>query len=354
MDKKIIFFTGSMGRGGAEKVISLLSEYYYKIGWKVVIGMVLHDYIGYQLSDGIRVVNLSSEKGIKRDPVHVLKNIRKFVKKEKPDVIVSFMAQVCLLVGVALLGKRERIIMSERIDPSQVKRNIVYKCVLNYLYKNADAVIFQTKRAQNYFGKKIRNNSCIIANPIRVTAEALENSSNKIVTAGRLVPQKNHKMLIDAFAKVVGKYPEYRLEIFGDGELKEELEKHIANISLQEKIILRGNVLELHQNMADAKIFVLSSDFEGLSNALLEAMMMGLPCISTACAGSDEMIVDGENGLLVPVRDTAALSEAMLRIIEDDKGAKILRKNAKASLEQCKVDKIIKQWSDVIEGRNRL
>ncbi|MBQ8319646.1 MAG: glycosyltransferase [Clostridia bacterium] len=349
MDKKIIFFSGAMGRGGAERVISILSEAYAKKGWKVKIATVLHSQVDYVLADGVEVVDLSPKEGIKKGLFKTLKKIRRFVKEEKPNVVVAFMAQICLLVGFALKGIKTPLIVSERIDPSQVKRSFLYKKLLNNTYQKSDVVVFQTERAKNYFNKKIRDKSVIIANPIKVNTEIVENGKRRIVTAGRLEKQKNQKMLIAAFAEFKKTHPEYSLTIYGEGPLRGELEAQVKALALTDSVELPGNLLDLHEQMKDAQIFVLPSDFEGLSNALLEAMMMGFPVVSTDCAGSDEVIKNGENGLLIPVSDEGALLEALNKLADDPVLRTRLSQNARLSVEPYKTENIIQKWEDAIE-----
>ena len=348
--KKIVFVTGSMGRGGAERVISILSDYYVSQGWEVYILMQLHSYIEYEINPEIEIIDASSRKGIKKGFVSTILKVRSTIIDLNPDVIVSFMAQNCLILGLAMFDKKIPIIMSERIDPSQVNRNFIYKFLLNKIYKHASAVIFQTKRAKSYFPEDVQNNGCIIPNPISVQATC-ENSSEtkcRIVTAGRLTHQKNHKMLIDAFVSIVKLHPDYYLDIYGNGPLKDELTKYIEQLKLTNKVRLLGNVPNLHEQIADAQIFVLPSNFEGLSNALLEAMMMGFPVISTTCAGSDEVIVNDENGILIPVNDVGELTKQLNRLIDDCNLRNKLSINSKKSVEYCKTENIIDKWNEVI------
>lgn len=350
--KKIVFFTGSMGRGGAERVISILAEKYVLNGWSVKVGMLLHSIIDYKLIQGVEVVDLSDKRGINKGLFSTLYRIRRFIKKEKPDVVVTFMAQNCLLVGISTIGINFRSIMSERIDPAQVKRGILFRIILNKIYQKADIVIFQTKRARSYFNKKIQKNSVIIGNPIRVSCNVEGEIKKYIITAGRLEKQKNHKMLINAFYKFHHRYPEYILYIYGEGKLRAELETQIRELDMTEVVKLPGNSKTIHEKMARAEMFILSSDFEGLSNALLEAMMIGLPCISTNCAGSDEVIDDGKNGLLIPVKDENALLEAMEKLAINKQLANELGKNARKSiLKKYSEENIIYQWEKVIEGK---
>ena len=348
---KIFFVTGSMSGGGAERVISILANYYSSIGWDVSILMLLHSNVEYKLNDSVNIVDLSKDKN--GGAVHILKrmkNLRTFVQNGSPDAVLSFMGPIVLLSGIALCGIKVRHITSERIDPSQAKRNCIFRMVLNSIYKSCYKCVLQTKRAWNYFPEKIRRNSVIIPNPITVECEVSDERRKRIVTAGRLNPQKNHKMLIDAFYKVHKRHPEYILDIYGKGKCEEELNAKIKSLGLEGSVFLKGASSTIHKDMADAEIFALSSDFEGLSNALLEAMMMGHACVSTNCAGSDEVIADGENGLLVDVGNAKQMEEALEKLISDEELRIRLGKNAKESAKAFYVDNVIDMWRKVIEG----
>lgn len=348
--KSILFVTGSMAKGGAERVISILSDYYAKKGWKVKILMLIKKNVEYELNSNVDLLDFSRSKRGKFDTVRLVKEVKKYVKKNTPDAVVAFMGPIAIITWLACKGLHSRLIVSERIDPSMAHRKFIVKKLLNRVYAKSDCTVLQTRRAWNYFPASVKKNSVIIENPIRVQCYANENKSHRIVTAGRLTEQKNHKMLINAFEKIHMKYPEYKLEIYGEGPLRNELQQLIYAKELQSSVILAGSVSDLHVRMSDAEFFVLSSDYEGLSNALLEAMMMGLPCISTDCSGSDEAIQNGENGLLVPIGDTDKLAEAMLSLIENEALRIKLAKAAMQTSDKYKVDNIIQKWTEVIEG----
>lgn len=351
--KRIIFVTGSMGRGGAERVISLLSDYYANQGWSVTIAMLLHDITdGYRLNPNVQIVDLS-QKNMKAALAipFVAKRLRSLIQDGQPDAVVSFMAQNTLICGIACAGLSVRLIASERIDPAMVHRNALYRSILNRIYGNCARTILQTKRAWSYFPNWVQKNSVIIPNPTQVQCRATEQWEKRIVTAGRLEDQKNHAMLIDAFAAFHKECPDYVLDIYGEGSKRESLEDQIHGLKLEDCISLRGSSPKLHEDIANAAMFVLSSDFEGLSNALLEAMMMGLPIISTNCAGADEAIQDGINGRLVPIRDCEALTKAMTALAEDEEKMRQLGKRAREdAMERYSVKHVIKQWAAVIEA----
>jgi len=349
--KQIIFVTGSMSRGGAERVISLLSNRYVELGWRVSIVMLLHSHVEYALNPKVEILDFSNDKRkATLDLPRLIGKLRRFVKKRNPDAVVALMAQICLIAGLACKGLKTRLVLSERNDPKAISKGKIFDLVRNYVYKSSAVTVMQTKRAMGYFPEAVQANSVVIPNPIAVKCTAAEQRRKRIVTAGRLMPQKNQKMLIQAFAAVHKTNPEYVLDIYGEGPLREALQQQIDSLGLTGAVTLRGNVPDIHEKMADAEIFALPSDFEGLSNALLEAMMMGLTCISTDCAGSDEVIRDGENGLLIPVGDGRAMTDALGRLIEDPALTVKLGQTAKEDSKQYTVDHVIAQWRNAIEG----
>ncbi len=229
----------------------------------------------------------------------------------------------------AFIQCRDRRIMSERNSPSR-KPVKEYKDAKKSFVK-ADLLVFQPERIQKLFSRDIQAKSIIIRNPIEVPCYADPDPKDRIVTVGRYIQHKNHALLIQAFKEFYKFHPSYTLHLYGDGELKEELQKLIYELNLQEAVFLEGFKRNIHEEIRNAKMLVLSSDYEGMSNTLMEAMMMGLPCISTNCTGSDELLENEANGLLVPVKDKEALTEAMSRIADVEE----LRKNC-AIRRSCK------------------
>lgn len=348
--KRIAFFLGSMGRGGAEKVISVLSREYAEKGWDTDIGLLLSDNVDYMLDETTRIMNFTGNttSRILRVPMW-LKSIRAYAKKEKPDVIVSFTARINILVMIACMGLKVKTIISERNDPMYDGRGIVTRFFTKILYPKADRIIFQTKRVKEQFSKTIQEKGVIISNPISISCEGLEKKEKKVVSVGRLAKQKNHKMLINAFVRVLKKYPEYKLCIYGEGDMRKELTELIKGLGVSENVVLPGNILNVHKEIANAECFVLSSDYEGLSNALLEAMMMGLPCIATECAGADEYIIHKENGLLIPTGDMESMEKAILYMIENEQKRILMGQAAKQASEKFTQDKVLKIWHSVID-----
>ncbi len=348
--KKIAFILGSMGKGGAERVISILANEYARKGWHVNILMLLENRCDYELHPNVKLVSIADENKNRMQQIPLwLSEIRKHVRKYRPDKVVSFVARINIITILACRGLKVDIIISERNDPKSDGRSLLVRYATYLLYPLSKKIIFQTKWAQSCFPKNIRKKSIVVYNPITITSVASNNNSKKIVAVGRLAKQKNHILLIEAFAAISELYPDYTLHIFGEGNLRGALEKKIQENGLQDKVVLEGSVSNIHERISNAEMFVLSSDYEGLSNALLEAMMMGLPCISTDCAGSNEIIKNEFNGLLVPIKNADSLSKAIKKLIQDKSLAGQLGQNAAKDSEKFSSKNVLKQWEVIIE-----
>ena len=346
---KISFFIGSMGSGGAERVISILANHYAKKKWDVDIVVLLNNKVSYELNKRVHIVDFSNKGSYMKNSLIWLKNIRKYVQKVQPDRIVSFIGRINILVLTATLGMDIPVIVSERNDPKHDGRGKLLQMYGNICYKYATAIVFQTNYEKQCFNSTLNDISYVIPNPVSIDSERKKSEKIKIVTAGRLVPQKNQKLMIKSMKYLINKYPEAVLKIYGDGTLKNELKKTIDEQGLHKNIELCGNVKDIHKRIADATMFILSSDYEGLSNALIEAMMMGLPCISTDYPGANEIIINRENGILVPCNDERALSQAMLEIIENNKLSERLSINAQEESQKYKKEVVLRKWEEVIE-----
>lgn len=351
-DKKVIVFVvTSMGRGGAERVVSILANYYASIGWKVHIIMLWHDILEYKLDNDIQVHRLSNKGGNPYTKIPFLVwRLRKSIKKIAPMAVVSFVAQNNIISYIATRGLKVRLIPSERIDPASMKRGKLYSSILNIVYANATVSVLQTERARNFFPEKVRKNSVIIYNPVTVKCHAESERKKIIITAGRLEKQKNHKMLISAFENFHKYFNNYKLVIYGEGILRTELENLVKEKGLENDVFLPGAVSDIQEKEANAEIFVLSSDFEGMSNALMEAMAIGLPCITTDCAGSDELIENKKNGLLVKVGDEQGMLDAMLYMAENREEAEAMGHAAHTFSSVFATENVITKWRKTIEG----
>lgn len=349
MKKRLLITMGSMEYGGAERVISLISDDFAKRGWEVWIAMILYNKVDYVLNENVHVVDLTGGDAsrLRRLPGWLL-GIRRLVRQVQPDCILSFAARVNVVTQIACLGLDCPVVVSERNDPYMDGRSRGVDVLTSLLYPKAKAVVFQTRRAAGYFNKLKLKNCSIIPNPITIHAHRTAAKPGRIVTAGRLAPQKNHKMLLDAFSRICGDFPQAELTIYGDGPLLSETRAYIEKLHLENRVSLPGGVTDIHNRIADAQVFALSSDYEGLSNALLEAMMMGIPCVSTDCAGSDEYIEDGVNGCLIPVGDTDAMEKALRKLLSDPEQAEKMALLGAQTASCLEKNQILARWYQII------
>lgn len=291
----------------------------------------------------------------------IVVHLRKLVKRLAFDCVISMGVPISVYTVPACFGLHVKHIISERNDPSHFAGKKITKILSRLMMKHGDGFVFQTKDAMEFYKYRESNkNVAIIKNPLLIDVEKYNSSSNKlpektIVSVGRLVGQKNHRVLIEAFSKVCQEYNEYRLVIWGDGPMRIELKNQIHSLNLDEKVFLPGNTYDVFHEIENSSVFVLSSDFEGMPNSLIEAMAMGLPCISTdcPCGGPRELIKDGENGLLVPVGDAEGIAAAIKRILSNDSFASRLRANAKQIAIKLNPDVICREWYSFIEQVDR-
>lgn len=348
---KVLFITGSMGRGGAERVISIVSNAFIQEGWDVSIMQLLYNYCDYPLNQKIKVQDASnSRRNQIIDTPRMIYRVRREIEKTHPDTVISFMMTMNIVTAIACIGTRVRFIPSERNDPS-MGRSKFMSMLTKFAYSISYRTVMQTERAKNYFSNKIQSKSIIIPNPVEVNVSADNTNFNRIVTVGRLTAQKNQSMLIDAFNLIKEDFPDLVLDIYGEGIKRDELEKKIDQYELSSRVHLKGNILDVHQKIKDAGLFVLSSDYEGTSNALLEAMMIGIPCISTDCAGSDEMIENGKSGIIVPVGDTIALANAISKMLSNQELALEMGKKGKERVSRkYSSEYVCQKWIKTAKG----
>ena len=220
------------------------------------------------------------------------------------------------------------------------------------MYSKADNIVFQTNDAKNYFSKKIQAKSVVIPNPIKSNLPYWnkENFNKEIITACRMTAQKNLKMLLDSFNIFSKKNGEYILSIYGEGEELNSLVSYAKEIGINDKVFFRGYCIDVHNKIKDSAIFVMTSDYEGISNAMLEALAIGIPTICTDCpiGGARQFIKDGVNGFLVPVRDYKMFSEKMDYLVNDKELMLSFYSNAIKIRDELEVKKILSRWEELL------
>lgn len=354
--RKIFLYINTLGGGGAERVISQLANHFSREKYIVMLITSYPVEDEYPVSPSVKRVYLESVKSDRSRLVRNMARVRKLrelCKKEKPDILLSFMQESNARAIMATIGLTTKTIVSVRNDPTQVYAGasgiLVGKCLLPL----ADGCVFQTAQARQWFPKRLQKKSSVIANEVAEVffcANRKEVTRN-IISVGRLCGHKNHAMLIRAFAKVAARYPECNLLIYGDGDCRDQVEQQIALSKMNKRVFLMGKTTRVDQVLTKAAVFVLPSDFEGMPNALLEAMAVGVPSISTdcPCGGPAMLIRHGENGLLVPVGDEDAMACALDRLLSDPVFANKLGDTARADAEAYRPEKVFTMWKEYVE-----
>ena len=284
--------------------------------------------------------------------------IREYLKQANPQIVVTFSVSDCKRALMAAKGMKFKLFDAEIVTHFRIEERFekAFKQYLKML-KKVDGVIVQTQSEKDYYMNEIEN-VYVINNPIiNDLPERFKGERNKIiVNFCRVAPTKNLELLLEAFSIFHLEYPEYILEIYGNinGELEREylpvIEKKIEELHLEECALILPPSADVHKKVLQSARFVSSSNYEGLSNSMLEAMAIGLPCICTDCfgGGTREVMIDHENGLIVPMNDSDAMYKAMKEFVENPDLAEKCSRNAEKIRDKLSVEKITQQWLDVI------
>ncbi len=352
----LLFYINAINGGGAERVILQLAHHFADEGFRSVLVTSFVDE-GKEYEVPSNVIRLSIEQEeikqsrLKRN-ISRIKALRRIIKREKPVAIISFMAEPNFRALIATKGLKTKRIISVRNDPNREYSGKLGKYVGKYLLPTADGCVFQTEDAKAWFPEKLQKKSRVILNDVKEEFFNIERTQTKnVISVGRLSKQKNHALLVDAFAQIADKYPDQKLLLYGAGALEEKIRQQIEEYGLQGRVVLKGPTNDVAGVLGKAGVFVLSSDYEGMPNCLMEALAAGVPCVSTdcPCGGPRTLIKDGENGLLVPIKDKESLAMAIDRLLSDQEYAEKIGRTAKETATQFHPDRIFAQWKAYVE-----
>ena len=247
--------------------------------------------------------------------------IRKNVKRIKPDFICSFTTETATWVRFATLGLKTCVTSAERGDPFTLPS--LWKTIARWVFQKSDACFFQLEHAIDFYGDRIKNKSFVIPNPfiLKTDVEIFNGVRNKsIVSAGRFVVEKGFDVLIEAYSIVVKKHPDYKLIIWGEGPLLDDYKNQTEKLGISNRVSFPGYSNNVAASVQKEGIFVLSSRYEGIPNVLIEALSIGIPVITTDCSpgGPRFLVNDGERGLIVNIDDVTNLANSINNLIENE------------------------------------
>ena len=405
----ICLYIGSLQKGGAERVMTHLAEYLYGEGWRVTFVTTYFRPPEYVLPHALwdaktgelygteeETVSWGSEcsataapdgicrvysdpkpeelaKGRVRGFIARYRTLREIWKREKPDVILSFIGYNNSFAVLTSRGLGIPVAVSVRSNPAYEYNTAKLRIPAFFFFRKADGVVLQTHEAAEFFPKDIQKKAVILPNAINpdfIHPRYEGERQNRVVCVGRLDHNKNQDYLIRQFARAHEKHPEYTLHLYGDGPARAEFEHLADQLGIAEAVIFEGLVDGVREKIEKSRIFVLPSRSEGMPNALLEAMGAGLACISTdcPCGGPRDLIRDGENGFLVPVEGAASkqgepaaaaarkteedpdsvMAERLIRLMDDPQLADRMGREAVRVQESYSPERINRQWKDYL------
>ena len=358
---KLLFYSMTMNSGGAERVVANLANEFI-LENEVAIATLTNSNVDYCLNNRIALLHSSKKNNSSLLSRFInIFTLLKNTKKYEPDIVIAFCPTMCFIACFFKIFikklKKAKLIISERNNPESEYNNSFLKHIANYLYSKADVVVFQNNGAKSFFCKKVQDIAVVIPNPISdkfISVKKDIKKDNSIVNVGRLEPQKNQELLIRTCSKIFKYHTGWKLKIYGEGSLKDKLLKLIKDLKMERNIFIMGKCLELEKELPKNKIFVLSSDYEGMPNALMEAMACGLACISTdcPCGGPKDLIVNDENGLLVSVGSEEELEKKINELIINKKKFEKICLNSKNIISKYSNENIISKWKNVLFNEN--
>lgn len=362
---KLAFFYGNLLRGGAQRVMSGLANQFTAWGDEVILLTLDKGESGYKLDPGVRVcgLNVAGDSENRMDSISrmfkTLKALRRWERQERPDAVVCFSTHLSfqLLLALSFCRNRCKIIASERANPAVVEKRALEHLEDRFLDK-LDGFIFQTRRVSELFPQSLRDKGRVIHNGLfsgdipETVTEYSHRQLKSICAMGRLDYQKAYDTMIRAFALFAREHSEHVLNIYGRGQedAQEKLMQLARELKVGSRVIFHGNLPDVLEHIKDAGMFLMTSRFEGMPNALIEAMACGLPCVCTDCDfGPSELIEDRVSGLLVPVDDVEAIAAAMARIADEPGLGEKLSRGALEIRRTHSREEICRRYHDYIE-----
>ena len=425
--KRIAFYIGDLGKGGAEHVLRNLAEYFHAQGVKTYVVTKLKEEDEYELSDGIERIIADIEPEEERGRLYNLtarvRKLRRIWREIRPDIIVSFIRKNNIMALASAVPLNIPVVVSVRSTPEREFGSDMVRRISFAMFRKAAGIVVLTEEAKEYFPRYLQDKIVIMPNAVDekfievlngkkewygiednvnkakqpnvsgnsdvddeadsgnttaaidgMTAYMYAKRRHEVITVGRIDDNKNQRMLVDAFAMVADKHPDWTLHIYGDGEGRVDLVEYVIGldkrlmesgdykpgrrddndnyVNISDRIIFHGVTDNVANVMAGRSIFVLPSKKEGMPNALIEAMIMGMACISTdcPCGGPRELIKDGVNGLLVQVTDVSTMADDLDNLMSDDELRMMLGTQAAMLIHRLHPDVVCAEWMDYLEN----
>jgi GalNAc-alpha-(1->4)-GalNAc-alpha-(1->3)-diNAcBac-PP-undecaprenol alpha-1,4-N-acetyl-D-galactosaminyltransferase len=360
---RLTFVIYSLGSGGAERVMSTMANYFAEHGDDVSIVTLVDgtERPFFELNERVRWQPLGTARA-SGSPLARLRNaprriwtLRRRVRANNPDAVVSFMDRTNFLTLAATIGLPTPVIVSERNDPRQHNVSLGSNLLRRMLYRRAKAIVVQTTSAASYFNAPLSAKTVVIPNPVLSPSTPLTRDArqgNAIVAMGRLSNEKGFDLLLKAFASLAERFPNWNVTIWGEGAHRGSYESLRDELGLGARVSLPGRTKTPAAEMRAADLFVLSSRYEGFPNVLAEAMACGAAAISFDCpSGPADLIDSGVNGILVPPENVEALADAMASLMSSEDERHRLGANAERITDTFSLERVMAMWEAIVGAR---
>lgn len=327
---KILFTIRSLTGGGAERVVSVLSGLLADVGEDVHIITYKTSERDYSISEKVQIHEMPQRKDSTITKGMRIFDMRKIIKEIQPDVIIPFVGTVLYVSWLAITGMKIPFVLTIRNNPWTMPEKRLLRNFRDYLAKKSCAILVQNEEQSEYFSADLRKKCFVVPNPLSSKfidnhKEIYSRKISKIIAVGRLHEQKNYPLLLKAMVDITKIKSEITLDIFGEGNQKKYLEGLVDEYGLANHVFLRGRSQSIEKQLQVADMFVMTSDYEGMPNALMEAMAFGVPCISSDCkTGPRSLIKSFENGLLFQTNNVEDFDSVIVHKAPSNKGADVV------------------------------
>ena len=358
--RKICFYISTLRLGGAERVIYNLAEHFHRRGAKVTVVTTFRKTTEkeFPLSDGIkRVLSEPGKEELRGGRIANFRarfnKLREIWRTEAPDVIVSFVGKNNVMAILTAKALKIPVVVSVRGNPPNEYDSLPLRLAMRYAFPKAAGIVMQTRQQMEWFPKNVQDKTVLLKNPLnpaflRPVHEG--DRRKRIVTVSVMGHNKNLSMLIRGFSMVAEEFPDWKVVIYALGPDRPKLEALRDELGLRERVKMPGEQDNIPELIADASIFTMTSFTEGVPNALIEGMALGLACVSTdcPCGGPGELIQNGVNGFLVPVDDHKALAEKLRLLMGDRELRERMGKEALKVRETLAPEKVLAEWEEYL------